>query len=196
MRSCWPKLARLAERAGRHYPSIESPDLALNQATAWAIRRVGGHLRANPARAVRDSIWDDDDLAGLLGDAREWTRIRSDQVLVAEEFLDRLVGGLLGIRLDGLGGRLEISPSLPQEWRHFRIRRLRAHRTLLDLDIKSRAEWLTIKVALMFGPPMPVAVSSFSATVSRVAVDEIPMEGPRAVFTIGGEHEVTLYYGV
>jgi hypothetical protein len=153
-------------------------------------------LRANPARAVRDAIWADDDTAALLEDARLWHRVRADNVIDAEEFLGRLVGGLLGIHLDGLGGRLEMSPTLPAGWRQFQVHRLRAHRTLLDLEIKPRAEWLTIKVALMFGPPLPAVVSSATMAVSRVTVDEIPLEGSRAAFTIGGEHEVALFYGV
>jgi len=186
----------LADRSPRHFPSVETPDQALNQAAAWAIRRVGGHLRADPARAVRSALWGDDDLEELLEDARNWRRVRSDGVLDPEAFLGGIVGGLLGVRLDGLGGRLEISPSLPAGWRHVAVRRLRANRSLLDLDFRPRAEWLTIKLALVFGPPIPAVVSSLHATVARVTVDEVALEGPRAIFTIGGEHEVALYYGM
>lgn len=186
----------MAERSSRHYPSVESPDLALNQAAAWAIRRVGGHLRVDPARAVIETPWDDEETAALIEDARCWRRVRGNDVIDATEFLGRLVGGLVGARLDGIGGRLEISPALPPDWKQLTVRRLRARRTLVDLDVRSRAEWLTIKAAVRFGPPIAMVVASPIRSVSRVSVDEIPMIGPRAIFTAGAEHEVTLYFGV
>jgi hypothetical protein len=186
----------LAERAGRHHPSVESPEPAINQAAAWAIRRVGGHLRLDPARAIAAAPWDDDDTDALVDDAKRWVRVGGDGVIDAHEFLGRLLGGLLGARVDGLGGRLELQPSLPAGWKRLVLRRVRANRTLLDLEIKARAEWLTIKLAVMFGPPMPMVISSPVHSVSRVSVDEIPMVGPRALFTAAGEHEVTLFYGV
>ena len=153
-------------------------------------------MRVDPARAVVDEPWDEDEVAALLDDARQWQRVRGDKVLRADEFLRRVVGGLLGARLDGLGGRLELHPGLPDGWRNLTIRRLRAHRTLFDVEIRPRAEWLTVKLAVMFGPPIPMLVASAVAAVSRVTVDEIQMEGPRAIFTASGEHEVGLYFGV
>lgn len=185
----------MAERATRHFPSVDSPIEALDQAAAWAIRRAGGHLRVDPARAVNPKPWDDGDAEELLEDARRWQRVRGNDVLDATEFLGRLVGGLLGIRLDGIGGRLEVFPALPEGWRQCSARRLRAHRTLFDLDIRPRAEWLTVKLAVRFGPPVATVVGSRIARVSRVSVDEVPMVGPRAIFTANEEHEVVLYYG-
>jgi len=186
----------LAERSARHYPSVEFPDLALNQAAAWAIRRVGGHLRVDPARAVNDPPWDDFETDGLIDEARRWQRVGGSEVIDAHEFLGKLVGGLLGVRLDGLGGRLEIQPSLPPRWRQVTARRLRAHRTLFDLEVRPRAEWLTVKLAVRFGPPVAVMISSPVEAVSWVSVDEVPMVGPRALFTAADEHEAVLYYGM
>jgi hypothetical protein len=185
----------LAERSARLLPSIDSPVQALDQAVAWAIRRIGGHLPVDPAEAVTSAPWDDRDAQALVEDARRWQRVRGNDVLDATEFLSRLVGGLLGIRLDGLGGRLEIFPALPPDWKHFSARRLRAHRTLFDLDLRPRAEWLTIKLAIRFGPPVPVVLGSRIHSVSRTTVDEVPLVGPRAIFTASAEHEVGLYYG-
>lgn len=185
----------MAERATRHLPSVDSPVQALDQATAWAIRRTGGHLRVDPARAINPKPWDEAGTEELLEDARRWERVRGNDVLDATDFLSRVVGGLLGIRLDGIGGRLEVFPALPEGWRQFSARRLRAHRTLFDVDIRARAEWLTVKLAVRFGPPVPTIVGSKIANVSRVSVDEVPMVGPRAILTASEEHEVVLYYG-
>lgn len=168
----------------------------MNQAAAWAIRRVGGHLRVDPARAVRSAPWDEEEAEALIDDARRWSRVGGDGVIEADEFLARLVGGVLGAHLDGIGGRMELWPALPGGWKHLVVRRLRANRTLLDLEVKARAEWLTVKLAVRFGPPVPMLVGSLDQTVARLTVDEISMVGPRAIFTAEGEHEVTLYYGV
>ncbi len=186
----------MADRLGsRHFPAVESPDVAVNQACAWAIGRVGGHLRVDPAG--RSDRWVGEDVTGLIEDAREWYRIRRSDLLDPEEFLGRLVGLLIGARVDGIGGRLELEPMLPEGWRGIKVRRLRAHRTLIDLEVRRRAEWVTIRLAVMFGPPIAVTVAlPEDESVARVTVDEIAVEGPRATFTAGGEHEVTLYLGV
>jgi len=187
----------LADRAsGRHYPAVASPDSALDQATAWAIGRVGGQLRVDPA-AEAPGGWEGEDVAGVLEDARTWARVRGNDVIEPHDFLRRVVGLLLGARLDGVGGRLELRPSLPDGWKSLGVRRLRAHRTLLDLEIKRRAEWITVRIAVMFGPPVAVAVGwAGDQPVSRVLVDEVALEGTRAIFTAAGEHEVTLYLGL
>ena len=180
----------------RHYPAVESPEVALNQAVAWALGRVGGHLRVDPAPAVGQPGWDRDDTEALLDDARRWHRVRSQDLIDPDEFLGRVVGGLFGARLDGIGGRLELAPSIPDGWRTMAARRLRAHRTLLDVELKPRAEWVTVRLAVMFGPPIAVAVGLPEAIrVTRVTADEIPLEGSRAIFTAADEHEVVLFLG-
>jgi hypothetical protein len=150
----------------------------------------------DPARLVGD---DDgfDPVEELLDDARRWDRVRAAGIIAPEDFLGRLVGGLWGARLDGAGGRLELCPAMPDGWKAMTVRRLRAHRTLLDIQVRRRAEWATLNLALVFGPPIAVAVSlPDPLTVSRVAVDAVPLFGPRATFTAAGEHEVTLYLGI
>jgi hypothetical protein len=107
-----------------------------------------------------------------------------------------VVGGLWGARIDAGGGRLELAPSMPAEWRTMAIRRLRAYRTLLDLEFRARAEWATVRLALKFGPPIPVLVRlPEPANVVRVTVDEIPLDARQAIFTAQHEHEVTLFRG-
>ncbi len=140
--------------------------------------------------------WDEADIADLLDDVRMWRRLRSDSAVDPADLLRRVVGGLLGASHDGDGGRLELQPWLPEGWRNLVVRRLRVQRTLIDIDIRAKAEWLTVRLAVMFGPPIAVGLrlpDHFG--VVRVAVDEIPLQATRAIFTAGAEHEVTLYFG-
>ena len=185
----------MAEPLSRHYSAVSSPEAALDQAVAWALGRVGGQLRVDPAGS-RIEEWDEAETADLLDDARLWRRVRSDAVVDPADLLARVVGGLLGARYDGVGGRLELEPWLPEGWRRLVARRLRVGRTLVDLDIRAKAEWVTVRLAVMFGPPIAVALGlPGHFGVARVAVDEVPLPTPRAVFTAAGEHEVTLYLG-
>lgn len=183
----------MADRGGRHYPTVESPDAAFNRACAWAIGRAGGHLRVDPAVVPVP----DEGVPELLDDARLWDRIRSNEVIDAGEFLGRVVGLLIGASIDGDGDRLELAPDLPVAWKTIRARRLRAHRTLVDLEVRRWAEWTTVRLAVMFGPPVAVLVRlPPPAVVARVVVDDIPLSGTQAIFVAAGEHEVTLYLGV
>ncbi|MSR03489.1 MAG: hypothetical protein EXR94_12245 [Gemmatimonadetes bacterium] len=185
----------MAEQLSRHYSAVSSPEAALDQAVAWALGRVGGQLRVGPAGTrIRD--WTEAEIADLLADARLWCRVRSDAVMDPANFLERVVGGLLGAQSDGIGGRLELVPWLPDGWRTLVVRRLRVHRTLVDVDIRARAEWVTVRLAVAFGPPIAVALGlPGHFGVARVAVDEVPLPAERAIFTAAGEHEVTLYLG-
>jgi hypothetical protein len=174
---------------------LDSPDPALNQAVAWAVARAGGHLRVNPARAG-DGAFEADDLEELLDDARRWHRVRDPGVLDPEEFLARVVGGLFGVRADGAGGRLEVCPFVAEGWRAYRLRRVRSHRTLLDLEVRPRADWVTVRLAVTFGPPPAVVVAlPDDVAVNGVSADETPLEGVRAVFTAIDEHEVVFFTG-
>jgi hypothetical protein len=159
------------------------------------VARLGGHLRVEPDGG-RLPDWDEDEQAALIDDARRWDRVRADGILDPAELSSRVVGGLWGARIDGGGGRLELAPSMPPEWRSMAIRRLRAYRTLLDLEFRDRAEWATLRIAVKFGPPIPLLVRlPEPANVVRVAVDEIPLDARQAIFTAQYEHEVTLYRG-
>ena len=179
----------------RRYPGFESPEPALNQAVAWAIRRAGGHLRADPA-SRHDLEWAGSEFAELLDTARRWQRIRGSGVLEPEEFLAQVVGGLWGARIDGVGGRLQLAPYLPPGWKGMSLRRLRAYRTVLDLDVRPRAEWVTVRIAVVFGPSLALELRvRNTATIARATVDEVPLAGPRVVFTVGLEHEVVFFFG-
>jgi len=154
---------------------------------------VGGHLRVDPARPGRPAFTALD-ADGLLDDARRWARVRSNDVLDPDAFLREVVGGLFGARFDGAGGRLELQPAPPDGWRAMALRRLRVHRTLVDVEVRPRAEWVTVRLAVTFGPAIPVEVTlPADYDVGRVAVDEIPMEAERALFTAAAEHEVVLF---
>ncbi|MEO8451486.1 MAG: hypothetical protein ABI647_16955 [Gemmatimonadota bacterium] len=132
----------------------------------------------------------------LRDDARRWARVRGENVIDPQDFLGRMVGGLWGARLDGAGGRLELAPFVPPGWRRMAVRRLRAHRTLVDFETRFRSEWLTLKLAVMFGPPIAVAVGAGNGlAVAGVTVDDVPLGAARAIFTASGEHEVMLFLG-
>ncbi len=112
------------------------------------------------------------------------------------DLLGRVTGLLLGARQDGAGGRLELCPDLPDGWKSFKVRRLRSHRTLLDLEVRPRADWVTVRLAVRFGPAIAVRVRlPASLAVSRVAVDDVPLESRQAIFTLEGEHEIIFYLG-
>ncbi|MHB1329534.1 MAG: hypothetical protein ACYC2K_15160, partial [Gemmatimonadales bacterium] len=76
---------------------------------------------------------------GLLEDVRGWHRVRKPGMLDPVDVLGRVVGLLLGARQDGQGGRLELCPDLPEGWKSLKVKRLRSHRTLLDLEVRPRA---------------------------------------------------------
>jgi glycosyl hydrolase family 65 len=127
-------------------------------------------------------------LARRVGGPR---RIAEPAALLAE-----VVGGLFGARSDVGGGRFELAPWLPEGWRTMALRRLRLHRTLLDVEVRPRAEWATVRLAVSFGPPIAVDLwVRNTAPVARVMVDEIELAGPRAIFTVQGEHEARFFFG-
>jgi hypothetical protein len=180
----------------RSYPSLNSPAPALNRVAAWAVARAGGHLRVDPADPA-PRAFGADEFAELIEDAERWDRVRTDQVIDPNGLLARLVGGLFGVRMDGPGGRLELCPWLPEGWRSMALRRLRAGRTVLDVEVRPRAEWVTIRLAVTFGPPLAALVRlPREFPVGRVTVDEVPLPSDRAVFTAREEHEVVLFRSV
>ena len=112
-----------------------------------------------------------------------------------ERFLREVVAGLFGVRADAEGGRFAAAPWMPDRWRAMAIRRLRFHRTLLDLEVRPRAEWATVRLNLTFGPPIPLVLSLRNAgPVGRITVDETALQGDRAIFTVSGEHEVMFFF--
>jgi hypothetical protein len=106
-----------------------------------------------------------------------------------------VVAGLFGVRADAEGGRFELSPWVPDGWRTMALRRLRCHRTLLDIEIRPRAEWATVRLEVTFGPTIALALSLRNVgPIGRVTVDEVALEGNRAIFTASGEHEVMFFF--
>ena len=110
--------------------------------------------------------------------------------------LRAVVSGLFGARADGEGGRFELAPWVPGDWRKLALRRLRLHRTLVDVELRPRAEWATVRLEVGFGPPIPLALTLRNVgPIVRVAVDEVELAGPRAIFTLQGQHEVMFFFG-
>ncbi len=195
MRSCWPSSPRSSERLTRP-PLLDTPDGALNRAFARAVERSGASVRAESGAEWRD--WDASDLAHLLEEAERFRRVGPDALPDPAAFLREVVGGLFGVRAEGEGGRFEMVPWRAEGWRSMAIRRLRCHRTLLDIEVRPRAEWVTVRVEVSFGPPIAVALGLRNVgELARITVDEIPLEGAqqvgRAVFTASGQHEVVFF---
>jgi hypothetical protein len=165
---------------------------ALNQAFAWSVRRDPSGVRADPGGPAG---WGLDDFEELLETAEAFQRVGPGAHLEPVRFLHQIVAGLFGIRSDGAGGRFEVAPWLVPDWRSLALRRLRCHRTLLDLEIRPRAEWATVAFERTFGPAIPLAVSlRHAGAIARVMVDEVALEGERAVFTLQELHEVVFFF--
>ena len=114
-------------------------------------------VRADPG--ARWDVWDQDDLDALLEDARRWHRVGRHAIDEAEAVLAEVVGGLWGARADGEGGRFELSPWIVPGWKSMALRRLRLHRTLIDVEVRPRAEWITCRLESTFGPPIAISLS-------------------------------------
>lgn len=156
--------------------------------------RAPGAVRADPGPDW--ASFDRADVEGLVEDARRWARVGRHAIEEPERFLGEIVGGLWGARADAAGGRFGLAPWIVEGWGAMALRRLRCHRTLLDIEVRTRAEWITCRLEVTFGPPIPLELSLRNVTpVARVTVDEIPLEGNRVIFTAAGEHEVVFYLG-
>lgn len=155
--------------------------------------RAPSAVRADPAPALAG--WDAADFALLKEEARGFRRVGAAALRDAEGFLGEVVAGLFGISADAEGGRFAIAPWLAAEWRTMALRRVRLHRALVDIEVRPRAEWATIRLNLSFGPAIPVALSVRNAgPVARITVDEVVLQGHQAVFTVSGEHEAMFFF--
>ena len=76
------------------------------------------------------------------------------------------------------------------------LRRLGLHRTLVDIDVRPRAEWATVRLSVSFGPAIPLALSRNTPPVARVTVDEVALVRDQAIFTLSDDHELVFFYGV
>ncbi|HEU5218518.1 MAG TPA: hypothetical protein VFU23_07655 [Gemmatimonadales bacterium] len=131
----------------------------------------------------------------LLEEARTFRRVGAHAVPDAEAFLREVVAGLFGVRADGEGGRFIVAPWLRSDWRSMAIRRLRLHRSIVDVEVRPRVEWAAIRLRLTFGPSIALALSVRNAgPVGRVTMDEIPLQGDRPVFTLTDEHEAMFFF--
>jgi hypothetical protein len=158
------------------------------------VRRAGAGVRADPGPGLPK--WDHSDFAHLIEECRIFRRVGGPDVLDPDAVIREVVAGLFGARGDAVGGRFELVPWLPESWRTMALRRLRCHRTLVDIEVRPRAEWATVRLAVTFGPPIALALGvRNTGPVARVTVDEVPLEGARAIFTLSGEHEAMFFFG-
>jgi hypothetical protein len=185
------------DRGGAELPGLsraallDTPDPALNQTFAWAVRRDPSGVRAHP---IGFPTWDRDDYDELQESAATFRRVGTAAGVDPGHFLHQVVAGLFGVRSEGAGGRFEMFPWLPESWRTMALRRLRCHRTLLDLEVRARAEWVTLRFERSFGPAIPIATEVRNrGAIAQLTVDEIPVEGGQAVFTLQEQHEVTFF---
>ncbi|MGQ0702158.1 MAG: hypothetical protein ACT4PM_03375 [Gemmatimonadales bacterium] len=171
---------------------LTTPEASLDQAFVWAARHNPAGIRADPGSGPE---WDADAQALLLEWAKGFKRVGSAALPGPETLIRHVVAGLFGVRADAAGGRYEIRPWLPEGWRAFRLRGLRCHRTVLDLDIRARADWATVRLEREFGPSIPLVVGLRNVgPIGQVTVDEVPVEGDRAVLTLLGEHEIMFFF--
>ena len=172
-------------------PFLDTPEPALNQAFAWAVRRDPSGVRADPGD---EPDWGDPDVEELLDSARTFRRVGPWAGPEPQRFLHQVVAGLFGIRADAGGGRFDASPWIVDGWRAMALRRVRCHRTILDFEVRARSEWVTLRLEVGFGPAIPLAVQvRNTGPISQVTIDEVPVEGERAVFTLQQQHEVTFF---
>lgn len=174
-------------------PLLDTPEAALNQAFAWAVRRDPSGVRADPGA---EPAWSDAELEDLLDSARMFRRVgpSTGGGLDPQLFLHQVVTGLFGVRADAAGGRFEINPWRVDSWRAMALRRLRCHRTILDVEMRTRSEWVTLRFEVGFGPVIPVLVQVRNAgPISQVTIDEVAVEGERAILTLQDQHEVTFF---
>lgn len=174
-------------------PLLDTPESALNRAFGWAAGRAAAAVRADFGGGFPD--WDASDFGHLVEEARAFRRVGGPALPDPEAFLGEIVAGLFGVQADAGGGRFVVSPWLPEGWRSMALRRLRCHRTIVDIEVRPRAEWAVVRINRTFGPPIAVALSVRNAgIVGRVTVDEIALQGDRAVFTVQGEHEAMFFF--
>lgn len=157
------------------------------------MRRDPSGVRADPGAGLPE--WDAPEFAELLERARDFHRVGAGALGDPASFLREVVAGLFGARADGEGGRFELAPWVPEGWRTMALRRLRCHRTLLGVEIRARAEWATVRFEISFGPAIALCVRLRNVgAIARVTVDEIPLEGARAIFTLQDRHEVVFFH--
>lgn len=150
-------------------------------------------MRADPGPGLPE--WDEADFEELLDRARQFRRVGAKALPEPATLLREVVAGLFGLHSDAAGGRFELAPWLPTGWRSLALRRVRCHRTLVSADVRPRSEWATVKLELNFGPPIALALGLRNVgSIARMTVDEIPLEGQRAIFTLQGQHEAVFFY--
>lgn len=151
-------------------------------------------MRAGTEFALEE--WDGADFAHLMEEAKGFCRVGAQALPDPAAFLRELVGGLFGARADQAGGRFQLSPWVPEGWQRVALHRLRFHRTLVDVELRPRAEWTTVRLELSFGPPIPLALTlRNTAPIARVTVDEVALARDLAIFTLSAEHEIVFFYG-
>jgi len=129
-------------------------------------------------------------------EAKGFCRVGAHALTDPPAFLREVVGGLFGARADQAGGRFELSPWVPEGWQNLALRRARFHRTLVDIELRPRAEWTTVRLSVSFGPPIPLALTLRNTPpVARVTVDEVALARDLAIFTLSDEHEILFFYG-
>ena len=165
----------------------------MNQAFGWAVGSAAAAVRAESGPGMPE--WDGSDLDHLLMEGRAFRRVGPRALPDPAGFLREVASGLFGAAADLDGGRFAVSPWLVHGWRRMALRRLRLHRTLLDVEVRPRAEWVTVRLEVTFGPPVPVALSIRNGgRVSRVTVDDVVLESEQVVFIVSGEHEVMFFF--
>jgi hypothetical protein len=172
-------------------PRLETPDETIARAFAWAWTRAGALATGGPTDAV-GSGWTVDTLRSAA------TRFLADPAspdpAAALAVLGGALGGLWGVIRHASNDELHLRPLLPPDWPGMALRRLRAGRTLLDLELRRRRGDLVVRVHRRFGPRLVVTLDPRGGSFPSAVVDDVELYGGRARFEAADRH-VILFRG-
>lgn len=113
----------------------------------------------------------------------------------AASLLRGVIEGLWGIVPDATAEAVAVAPFLPPAWKEMALRRLRVGATTLDLRVRRRPGQLVLGVERVHGPRIRLtALPRGTAAPESVLVDDEPLGGGRAAFSVSGEHEVVFVF--
>jgi hypothetical protein len=186
--------ARLAEgwrQQVRSAPRLETPDETIARAFAWAWIRAGALATGRPTGAAAPG-WTVDTLRSAA------TRFLADPAspdpAAALAVVGGALGGLWGVIRHASNDELHLRPLLPAAWPGMALRRLRAGRTLLDLELRRRRGDLVARVHRLFGPRLVVTLEPRGCSFQSAVVDDVELYGGRARFEAADRH-VILFRG-
>ena len=103
------------------------------------------------------------------------------------------VAVLWGLEPDAPSDALAVTPWARLGWPRWALRRLRVGRTVLDLELRRRGEWLELRMHHRSGNRLVVTAGVRGAEVGGIVADEIELPGPRARLHTHERHEIRFH---